>query len=446
MKRDLVITIGVAFVCGMCVVLAASRSVAEPILGEDSLIGPSDTSIDRVDATDAMALFKAHDYEGALKVWKQAAHRNVDLPPAQVIMTHLFLESRMTKEAQRAIEQAAIDDPKDPEVYLLMAGLAANDLSKADAMLKKANDLLPGFTKSERRKKQLTAQIIGGRASVTAARGDWAGSQQALEEFLKLDPKNVVAMQRLAYCLMQLKDSNGALAKLRTAAKLNPKMLPPETVMAQFCQRARDQEGASKWMAAAVAASPKDIGTRLAASQWALELGDLDEARNQAVEAARINPKSFDTKILQGTIAVFEKNFLAAELFFDSALKQAPDNLAVSNNLALVLAEQNEDTKHRRALELAEANLKRFPKMPEVASTYGLVLYRLGRLDDAEKALKGAASIADSDLDTAYAMALVAMDRGRKAEAIKLLETGLKNRKAAMFRRDATQMLAKLKK
>jgi len=52
--------------------------------------------------------------------------------------------------------------------------------------------------------------------------------------------------------------------------------------------------------------------------------------------------------------------------------------------------------------------MKRYPKSPEVASTYGLVLYRLGRLDDAEKALKVAAPIVGSDLDTAYVFALMA--------------------------------------
>ena len=90
--------------------------------------------------------------------------------------------------------------------------------------------------------------------------------------------------------------------------------------------------------------------------------------------------------------------------------------------------------------------MKRYPKSPEVASTYGLVLYRLGRLDDAEKALQVAAPIVGSDLDTAFVFACVAADRGRKAEARQLLETGLKNVKAAMFRQDAQEMLEQLKK
>ena len=90
--------------------------------------------------------------------------------------------------------------------------------------------------------------------------------------------------------------------------------------------------------------------------------------------------------------------------------------------------------------------MKKFPKVPEVASTYGLVLFRLGRLDDAEKALQIAAPIAGTDLDSSYAMALLAIERGRKDEARKLLEAGLKNIKAAMFRQDAKELLEQLNK
>ena len=447
MKRVVVFAIITAGLLGIGVVLATSESAAEPILGEESLSLPP-PSTQKQDVTDALSLFKAHDFEGALKMWKEAAEKNADMPPAQVIMAQLFFQSNMIKEGQSALEQAAVDEPADPETYLLMASVAMHerDVSKAESLIQKAKELLAKFTKSVKRKERLQLQVLSGLAGVAEARGDWAGAQKALEEWLKLDAKNVGLMQRIAYCLLQQKNTEGALAKLREAAKVNAKLLPPETILAQFYQRSGDVENTNKWMAAALAAAPRDIRTRLAASQWALDRGKLDEATLQAVAAARIDPNSFDTKVLQGTIAVFERNYLAAELFFNSALQQAPNNLAVSNNLALVLIEQKEEQKNRRALDLAEANMKKFPKSPEVASTYGLVLYRLGRVEDAEKALKVAAPIVGTDLDTAFVFALMAANRGHKDEARQLLETGLKNVKAAMFRQDAKEMLEELKK
>ena len=81
----------------------------------------------------------------------------------------------------------------------------------------------------------------------------------------------------------------------------------------------------------------------------------------------------------------------------------------------------------------------------DAAVTYGWVLYKLGRLDDAEKALRGASSIVNSDVDAAYVAARVAIDRGRKAEAKKMLENTLKGTKPFVFRQDAEELLEQLK-
>ena len=202
------------------------------------------------------------------------------MPPAQVIMAHLFFQANMPKEAQSALEQAAIDDPTDPETYLLMASVAMHDhdVAKAESLIQKAKGLLATFTKSVKRKERLQPQVLSGLAGVAEARGDWAGAQKALEEWLKLDAKNVGAMQRVAYCLLQQKNAEAPWRSSARRPRPTPSLLPAETMLAQFCQRSGDRENAEKWMAAALAAAPKDIRTRLAASQWALDRGKLDEA------------------------------------------------------------------------------------------------------------------------------------------------------------------------
>ena len=110
MNRVFVFAIVTAGLLGIGVVLATSESAAEPILGEESLSLPPPTA-QKQDVTDALSLFKAHDFEGALKLWKEAAEKNADMPPAQVIMAQLFFQANMIKEGQSALEQAAIDDP-----------------------------------------------------------------------------------------------------------------------------------------------------------------------------------------------------------------------------------------------------------------------------------------------------------------------------------------------
>jgi tetratricopeptide (TPR) repeat protein len=432
-----------------CFALTTSRLAAEPILGDESLATPTDVPTQKLDAADALALFKAGDYDGALKLWQETVKKNTDLPPAQVIMAQLYLRSNMLKEAQAALEKATADAPNDPEAYITQANLAlliARDLDKAQALCQKANGLLATFSKSEKRKQALQPQVYRVLASVAEIRKDWAGAQKALEALLKLDPKNVPAMQRVAFCLFHQKNVDGALARLREAAKIDTNMLTPEAAIAQAYQKMGDLENTKKWMTAAVEAEPNNMKTRLAAGQWALETGQLEVARKHSLAAVRLDPKAQRTKFFRGAIAMFEKDYEAAETYFDLALKQAPNDFGTRNNLAVALIEQPDEARHRRALELAEANVKQFPKTTEVHSTYAWVLYRLGRLDDAEKAIRGAASVATTDVDVAYIMARIAVDRGRKDEAKQLLATALKTTAPALFRPEAEELLKKLSK
>jgi tetratricopeptide (TPR) repeat protein len=449
MLRTLAKGFAISGLLGVSLLLTPDRLAAEPILGEDQPLTPSaEEPSQNQEANDAMALFKAGDYDGALKAWTEAGKRNREFPPPQTIMAQLYLQANMIKEAKEALQKAMTESPSDPEAYVLsaMVAMQERDAKKAEAMYRKADSLAGAFDGSAKRKQWMVPRIYSGLAGVAESRKDWLGAQKVLEAWLQKDPKNIAAMQRLAYCLFQQKNVDGALAKLREAVKIEPKLLTPEAIIAQYYDGAGDSANAKKWTDAALAAAPKDLRTCLAAGQRAFEAGQLDEARKHALAAARINPKSLEVSLLQASIATFEKNYMAAELFFDAALKQAPNNVAVSNNLALVLIEQKDEAKGKRALEYAEANVKRFPKSPEAASTLGLVLFRLGRLDDAEKALETAAAIAKTDIDTAFAVASVWNARGRKAEAKELLETVLKNPRPAMFRQEAEELLAQLKK
>ena len=52
----------------------------------------------------------------------------------------------------------------------------------------------------------LQAGICSGLAQVNEARSNWADAKKQLDAWLKIDPTNVEAMQRLAQCLVHQKD------------------------------------------------------------------------------------------------------------------------------------------------------------------------------------------------------------------------------------------------
>ena len=428
---------------------AAARLSADPISGGD-LGAPAGTDVKSQEITDAVARFKDRDFDGALKLLKEAVKKNADLPPAQVILAQLFSQANIPMGVRNALEQTVVESADDPEAYVIMGDIALRErqVTAASLLYAKAASLMAKFDKSAKRKGLLQPRVYSGLASVAEARADWAGAQKQLETWLTLEPKSALAMQRLARCLFQQKKPTSALAMLRDAAKADPEVLTPEAILAGFYERADppDRENANKSMAAALVAAPKDIKTWLVAGQHALETGQLEEAQKRAAFAMDLDGKSLDAKILRGVIALFQKDYKAAELYFESAHLQSPGNFAASNNLALALIEQKDESKKRRALEYAEANARQFPKNAEAASTYGWALYKLGRLDEAEQALRAAASGGTFSADTAYYIARVSFERGRESEAKQLLESALKSTGPFSQRQEAKALLERLKK
>ena len=437
----LFVTFGLGFA-----VLTPNRAAAEPILGNEALTVPTPSPREQ-DAADALSLFKAGDFNVSLNLWKEVVKKNPDMPPAQVIMAGLYLRSGMIQEAKLALDLAIMDAPDDPETYFLQANVAMRegDVDKADSLLEKAEGLLAAFDKSANRKEALQFRIDLDLARVAATRKDWAVAQKQFEKCLIRDAKNTGIRQRLAYCLFRQQDAEGALEKLREVAGDNPTMITPEAALAQFYGRVNDQVNAKKWMKAAVTAAPKNLKTRLAAGQFALESGKLSEALRHAIAATQIDSSSVEAKLFRALTALYQHDFMTAESILDGVLKKSPQNVVATNNLALALIVQDDEAKSRRALELAEANAEQFPKWPEIVSTYAIVLYKLGRLDDAEEAVLAAKSIASTDGDTAYLLARIAIDRGDKDKARQLLETVLSGGKAFMFQPDAEELLEELK-
>jgi tetratricopeptide (TPR) repeat protein len=422
-----------------------SESGAEPISGSDSAADPWRTRAPTHRLAEAEARFKSQDFDGALRLFQEAVRNNSDLPPAQVIMGQLFFEAEMPEKARPALEQAVRDEPNDPESYVLLAMLAmrAHDVDKANELYQKANRLMSSFNKSAKRKKSLQPLIYSGLVAAAIARKDWAAANEFLDARLKLDPKNAEALQQVAYCLFQQKNVEGALAKLREAAKVQTDLPAPEAILARFYQWTNDRENAAKWLTTAVTRDPTNLKNQLAAGRLALEMGQLDKAHKHASLAMRIDPQSLEANLFRAEVALCQKDYEIAQFNLESAIQRLPRSF-VSNKLALALIGQKDEAKGRRALRIAEANARQYPKSAELASTYGWVLYRLGRLDDAEKALRIAAPIADSNVDTAYIFARVAIARGRKAEAKRLLERALKNEKPSPFLQEARDLLKQL--
>jgi Tfp pilus assembly protein PilF len=478
------VAFGVLVVCGM---LAATQVWAQPA-SMGALGTPLPAADEKIpEVADAKARFMKLDFSGALDLLREAVKKNPDrLPPPQVIMFMWFGQANQGAAALASLERAVVEEPDDPQAYMILANieLQGGRVTAAGLLFEKAEALMGPFTKSPTRKKNLEPGIYAGLAAVAESRaiGDedearakqqWVSAEGNLREWLKLDPNNAMALQRLARALfkegtLEKQDRekakqkvNEAYERLKEAKKADPKVHNPAATMALFYQEEGDFKNAQKFMDYAL--SPQvgadDLQTRLDAARWCLqtsllEPGQLKKAEDHATKALQLDPTNPDGRVLRGVIALFQKEYETAERFFKVAFLDQPSNFPASNDLALALCEQDE-TKKRQALQYAERNAQLYNNSPEAAvaaSTYGWVLYKNNRIADADnvlnRLLRSGARLSE---DTLYYAARVATDpslrdRRRPEEARQLLERAVASKRPFSMRPEAQRLLESLRR
>jgi Tfp pilus assembly protein PilF len=419
---------------------------------------------------DAISAFNKGDIDGAEKYCEDACKKNADLPPAQLLVAQMCASVKQGQLMMAFLEKAIQKSPDDPEAYLQLGEIAISQrrFAEADLDFNKAAALLKTFNKSAERKNKLMPRVYSDLAAISEVREDWAGMQQRLEEARKLDPKNVMVIQRIAKALFQQKKANDALEQLRAAATVaaatpDTNILMPEVQLAIFYLQFNDPENAKIWTKKALEKAPKDkdIRTRLEAAKIYIQTGqkgDLDEAKTQAAEALKIDPKSLEALMLRGVVSLFQKDHAGAVNYFESAAMQSPSYFDATNNLALALVELKDESKKKRALEYASENVKKTQgnqasqnpqNAAEALSTLGWVLYRIDpvkNLEDADKLLRQAISTNNFNPDTAYYAAVVAVANKRPEEAKRILTRAMQNTAPWTMKTEAKALLEQLNK
>lgn len=434
-----------------------SQAVADQLTSED--ITPETKTPEFPEIKEAFDRFIARDTAGAKKILEEAVKAHPELPPMEVIMAQFFAAVRQPKGIRPWLQKAVTEHPTDPEAYVMLGRLDAQIGLTIEAwlLLEKANSLLAESKLDEKRKKGMQAAINSQLAKLAMSRKSWEEAKKYLYGLLDEQPANATALQLLARVFFEEGKTDQALEKLLTAqaaAQANDKkMLTPQAVLAQWYEAKDDRRNAIKLMKEALTIAPKDFDTRLAAAAWAFRIKKFDEAQKQADAAVKLKPESINALLMAGNIAIFLKDYPTAEKHLRKAWAKAPSNFKVSNNLSLVLCEQDDKDKLSLAQNLANINIndKMNQKNPEAFSTFGRVLYKSDRLKEAEQSLSKAASIARNNgkgisPDTAYYIAVIYADTKRNEEAKKLLQGALKA-KGLFSQRDAAEaLLARLSK
>ncbi|WP_019627921.1 tetratricopeptide repeat protein [Thioalkalivibrio sp. AKL10] len=168
----------------------------------------------------------------------------------------------------------------------------------------------------------------------------------------------------------------------------------------------------------------EDLARRayLAEANALRERGEYADARSRLNRGLVQFPGNTQLLYLRGLVHEREDDIAAAEADFRTILESDPENVAALNALGYTLADRTD--RYDEAYELILRAYEREPDDAAIIDSYGWVLYRLGRLEEAETQLRRAYSLSD-DGEIASNLAVVLWERGEREEAREVLEAAL---------------------
>jgi tetratricopeptide (TPR) repeat protein len=284
--------------------------------------------------------------------------------------------------------------------------------------------------------KQVLEKLLATPAPPAAAYLEYAVEEQKadpdkarsyLERVLKQQPRNEMALRLLIVQDLAAKHPDVALARLDEAAKSGP--LPPTLVLvrAQVLLAKKDYAGAEQEARRAFAAAPNmtpalDLLAQIYASQ-----NRMDEAIASFEEAEKVGALPPAGEVLLARLHLASGHMDRAKQLYEKALAADQNLPGAKNDLAFILAEQNQDLD--RALQLAQDAQKAAPESPDFVDTLGYVYLRKGLNDAAVEQFRFALELdkksGTQHPDYQYHLGLALRAQGQQAEAAEAFAAAL---------------------
>ena len=253
------------------------------------------------------------------------------------------------------------------------------------------------------------------------ARLDWSTAREHLLAWLETDPKNGPARQRVGRALFALGKPDEAFRQLQQAATDDPKLEPAGVSMGLLYGQKGDAAKAAEWFGYARKADPKSVAARLGYARWLLDQGRPDEARPVADEAACHRAGLEGRRAAPRAPRLASPRLRGGRAGVRGAAPRRAGRRPDRRPPGACPGRAGRPRQEGGALQLALANARQAPKSAESLATLGRAHYRLGHLDEAERC-SAPRPPAARPADTAYFLARVLADRGRKDEARGILQ------------------------
>lgn len=245
-------------------------------------------------------------------------------------------------------------------------------------------------------------------------------SEQMMRTLLQKNPRSAEAAEILSRALLKQNRTSEVLPIVEEALKYDGKSVGLHWTRADTFAILKQYDKADKDYRYAMQRDSKNIPLRMAYVQTLVTGGKKDEGSKLALETVDLAPNSADVRFMAASALHQAGKLEEALAQYKEALVIKPDMIPAANNLALLLADRNQDTGTAVAWARKAAILA--PKSLAIADTLGWALARDGQYKDALPILREVNKAWANNPTIWYHYGWTLVKAGQKAEGLKWLQ------------------------
>jgi tetratricopeptide (TPR) repeat protein len=203
---------------------------------------------------------------------------------------------------------------------------------------------------------------------------------------------------------LRTKQADRAIQKINGIPDREKQAFHYELLGGIYAQAGRVQESEAAYKMA-LEKDPSNSSSVASLASLYIETGRMSEGMKALDVLTTKNPSNAGAFAIKGMIYEKQDKLEDAKKNYSLALKADPNNETAGNNLAFILAEQNQDLS--AALGYAQMARRKQPDSPAVADTLGWVYYKLGNFLLAREQLQFAVGKDPGNSQIQYHLGLV---------------------------------------